>query len=468
MDFLPQRTFTNFNYKNRSPNNKLKLPRIDTAYISFYDYERIRKNAIIPKEDEIHNNERIQKEQEKTKLAKANALKEKIKKINTTPNLKIASNNNYNENDLMIEAKKHLEKNEDCVKQMEKLSLCAKVATIRERQLKEHEMMDDLYKKKEKKLDEMMELERLKELRQQQNREDSRKQLQRDGCMIIIDQIKQKEYERIKQKDIIERERQMIQRQIREMHLEDIRQAEKKRMTNEKAAKEIVESNRINALNKQKKILEEKEEDLRILKYNLEKARKEEEEIKEKKRLRDEKEREIQKLREKQEKANDKLAEMAAIQAKRAYEQNEREIKLKEKNEQLIRQKKIEELKEINERQRKDKKRQLLEIAKKEKEEHDRIIEKNMEDIEKDRRMEEIKKKKIYENKYDLIKLIKMKEEKEKMKNKELQEEGRKEKQMRDDWKLRMENIKQQKIQELKNLGIKRKYIVDLENFKIA
>ena len=468
MDFLPQRTFTNFNYKNRSPNNKLKLPRIDTAYISFYDYERIRKNAIIPKEDEIHNNERIQKEQEKTKLAKANALKEKIKKINTTPNLKIASNNNYNENDLMIEAKKHLEKNEDCVKQMEKLSLCAKVATIRERQLKEHEMMDDLYKKKEKKLDEMMELERLKELRQQQNREDSRKQLQRDGCMIIIDQIKQKEYERIKQKDIIERERQMIQRQIREMHLEDIRQAEKKRMTNEKAAKEIVESNRINALNKQKKILEEKEEDLRILKYNLEKARKEEEEIKEKKRLRDEKEREIQKLREKQEKANDKLAEMAAIQAKRAYEQNEREIKLKEKNEQLIRQKKIEELKEINERQRKDKKRQLMEIAKKEKEEHDRIIEKNMEDIEKDRRMEEIKKKKIYENKYDLIKLIKMKEEKEKMKNKELQEEGRKEKQMRDDWKLRMENIKQQKIQELKNLGIKRKYIVDLENFKIA
>ena len=468
MDFLPQRTFTNFNYKNRSPNNKLKLPRIDTAYISFYDYERIRKNAIIPKEDEIHNNERIQKEQEKTKLAKANALKEKIKKINTTPNLKIASNNNYNENDLMIEAKKHLEKNEDCVKQMEKLSLCAKVATIRERQLKEHEMMDDLYKKKEKKLDEMMELERLKELRQQQNREDNRKQLQRDGCMIIIDQIKQKEYERIKQKDIIERERQMIQRQIREMHLEDIRQAEKKRMTNEKAAKEIVESNRINALNKQKKILEEKEEDLRILKYNLEKARKEEEEIKEKKRLRDEKEREIQKLREKQEKANDKLAEMAAIQAKRAYEQNEREIKLKEKNGQLIRQKKIEELKEINERQRKDKKRQLMEIAKKEKEEHDRIIEKNMEDIEKDRRMEEIKKKKIYENKYDLIKLIKMKEEKEKMKNKELQEEGRKEKQMRDDWKLRMENIKQQKIQELKNLGIKRKYIVDLENFKIA
>ena len=41
MDFLPQRTFTNFNFKNRSPTNKLKLPRIDTAFISYYDYERI-------------------------------------------------------------------------------------------------------------------------------------------------------------------------------------------------------------------------------------------------------------------------------------------------------------------------------------------------------------------------------------------------------------------------------------------
>ena len=468
MDFLPQRTFTNFNFKNRSPTNKLKLPRIDTAFISYYDYERIRKNAIMPKQEEMLNNERIQEEQEKTKIAKAKALKEKIKNTITHPNLQRNFNNNFHENDLMFEAKKHLDKNEDCVKQMEKLSLYAKVATIRERQLKEHEMMDDLYKKKEKKLDEMMELERLKELKQQQNRENHRKQLQRDGCMIIIDQIKQKEYERIKQRDIIEKERQMILRQVKEMQLEDIRQAEQKKLANEKAAKEIVESNRINALNKQKKILEEKEEDLRILKYNIEKAKKEEDEIKEKKRIRDEKEREVQKLREKQEKANDKLAEMAAIQAKRAYEQNEREIKLKEKTEQMIRQKKIEELKEINERQRKEKKKQLMEIAKQEKEEYERILEKNMEEIEKDRRREENKKKKVYENKNDLIKLIRMKEEKERIKNRELQEEGRKEKQLRDDWKLRMENIKKQKIQELKNLGIKRKYIVDLENYKIA
>ena len=159
---------------------------------------------------------------------------------------------------------------------------------------------------------------------------------------------------------------------------------------------------------------------------------------------------------------------MAAIKAKRAYDQSEREIKLKEKNEQIIRQKKIEELKEINEKLRNDKKRQLMEIAKQEKEEQRRIIETNMEEIEKDRRREENKKKKVYENKNDLLKLIKIKEEKEKIKIKEIQEEGRKQKQIMDDWKSRMENIKKQKIQGLKNLGIKPKYIADLENYKIS
>ena len=72
----------------------------------------------------------------------------------------------------------------------------------------------------------------------------------------------------------------------------------------------------------------------------MEKAKKEEEELKEKKRMQEEKEKEVQKLREKQEKAQDKMAELDAIRAKRAYEAGEREARLKEKNE-LIKKKKI-------------------------------------------------------------------------------------------------------------------------------
>jgi len=473
MEQTYQKTYTDFKFKrNNSKKSPIKLPSIDTSYLTFYDYERIRKNAIVPTKEEIFNNQRVQREQESTQLARARALKDKIinydlnqprTKLSDIQRQKIKSDNN-----LLSEAQKALDQNEDCVKEMEKLALYAKVASIRERQLKEHEMMEQMYKKKEEKLDTMMELERLKELKHQQSRENDRKKKQRDGCLIIIDQIKQKEYEKIKQREIIDKEKQIILRQLKELADEDIRQNERKRIANEKTAKEIVESNRINALNKQKKLLEEKEEDLKILKYNLEKAKKEEEELKEKKRIQEEKEKEVQKLREKQEKAQDKQAELDALRAKRAFEQSEREARIKEQNELMLKKKKIEELIESNKRQKLYKQQQLAENAKKEQEEYQRMVKQYLEDNEKERRTEEDKKKKLYENTQDLKKLIKIKEEKERLQSKEKLEDGRKMRQKEDDWRQRMEKIKKQKIQDLKNLGVQPKYIADLERYKIV
>ena len=57
---------------------------------------------------------------------------------------------------------------------------------------------------------------------------------------------------------------------------------------------------------------------------------------------------------------------------------------------------------------------------------------------------------------------------KERLQSREILEDGRKMKQNRDDWRLRMEKIKQQKIQDLKNLGVQQKYIADLEKYKIV
>ena len=79
-----------------------------------------------------------------------------------------------------------------------------------------------------------------------------------------------------------------------------------------------------------------------------------------------------------------------------------------------------------------------------------------------------IRKKKLYENTLDLKKLIKIKEEKERLHSKEKLEDGRKMRQKEDDWRLRMEKIKKQKIQDLKNLGVQQKYIADLERYKIV
>ena len=84
----------------------------------------------------------------------------------------------------------------------------------------------------------------------------------------------------------------------------------------------------------------------------MEKAKKEEEELKEKKRLQEEKEKEVQKLREKQERAADKMTELDALRAKRAAEEAEREARIKEKLEIIKKKKILDELLQSNNKQK--------------------------------------------------------------------------------------------------------------------
>ena len=110
---------------------------------------------------------------------------------------------------------------------------------------------------------------------------------------------------------------------------------------------------------------------------------------------------------------------------------------------------------------------QLAEKAKQEKEEYEKIVKNQLLEMEKERRIEEEKARKRYEYNLDLVKLIQDKEERDRLKGLEKIEEARKNKQMRDDWLRRMEKIKQEKIQKLKDMKIKPSYIADLENFQI-
>ena len=470
--YMHSRTLSDFKTEsNYNKNSKLSLPFIDTAYISFYDYERIKKNAFVPSKEESLNSEKIKNEQESTQLAKARALKEKI--INYDKNKPkyflsdIDKENLIERNKIVSRAKKYLDENEDVVKEMEKLAFYARVATIRNKQKQEHKIIEQNYKKKEEKLDTMMELDRLKNLKSQQDKEKIREKERKEGCLVIIEQMKKKEMDKIKEKEQKEKEQKELVKYLKKLEDEDNLENERKKLMKEKINQEIVESNKISILNKQKKLAEEKEEDLRILKYNMQKAKLEEEKLKEKKRIQEEKEKEVQKLREKQEKAADKMSELDALRAKRAAEEAEREARIKEKNEMIKKRKILEELIQSNNRQKIQKRNQLAEQARQEQAEYERIIKNQLEEMEKEKRIEEERKRMRYENTKDLKKMIKLREEKEKLEAKEVLEEGRKIRQYNDDWKRRMEKIKQEKIQKLKDLNVEPIYIADLERYKI-
>jgi hypothetical protein len=303
---------------------------------------------------------------------------------------------------LLSQAKEMMDEEEDAVKEMNKMVLYAKVATTRDRQKDEQKRICEEYKKQEVKMDLMMELERLKELKFQEEREFVRKDQQRAGALIIVDQIKDRELDRLRQKDQMERERLMMVRQIKELEEEDKRFAEIKKIQAEKLAREVEETNRKAIDTKERRKFEEKELELKIHQYNLEKTKKEEEDQAEKKRVREEKEREVQKLRERQERAQDKQAELDAIRAKRAYEEAERNAREKEKSEILTRNNKVVLMLEANEKQKWDKELKLAEQAKHEEEEYHKIIEKQIRDREGERRKNEDRKQMRFDHNYEL------------------------------------------------------------------
>lgn len=86
----------------------------------------------------------------------------------------------------------------DDVKHMNQMILYSKVVTIRDKQLQENKQLEQEWIEEQKKLDLLMEIERLKSLKVAEEREVVRQQQQRNGALVIIDQIQEREKERIR------------------------------------------------------------------------------------------------------------------------------------------------------------------------------------------------------------------------------------------------------------------------------
>lgn len=222
------------------------------------------------------------------KITLIQAHKERIKEIDKQRSGKgiksdIEKENMQTTNNLLAQAKQMMDEEHDLVKDMNKLVLYSKVATIRDKQLEEKKKIISEYRNQNTKMDLMMEYERLKELKFQEDRERERKELQKQGALIIIDQIKERDIERLRQKENQERERQLIIKQMKDLEDEERRVAELKKTQASKLSKEVAEANNMAIDLKEKRKIEEKELELKIFQYNMDKIKKEEEEMAEKK-----------------------------------------------------------------------------------------------------------------------------------------------------------------------------------------
>lgn len=146
--------------------------------------------------------------------------------------------------------------------------------------------------------------------------------------------MKEKERKRLQEREVDEFEGIEIAKAVR-IAEEAERQVLKDKKNQVARHKMMVrESEHNEGLLKEQKRIDEKQEDDKILKYNMEKTQKEAEFVAEGKRKKDEKERETQRLREMQENATDRQGELDELRAKRAVEQQEREARKKEARDQ--------------------------------------------------------------------------------------------------------------------------------------
>jgi hypothetical protein len=200
----------------------------------------------------------------------------------------------------------------------------------------------------------------------------------------------------------------------------------------------------------------------------VEKAKREQEIIEEQERIMAEKEREVQRLRERQERAKDRQSELDALRAKRAQEAQERVEREKERKEAEKVAKINKELEDARNNQAREKEIRLIIQAKQERDEFERIIMAQKEAAEAERRAEEAKAEIRRQHANQLKTQILTNAEKNSLLERERLEEGRKLRNEIESEKKKLENIRVDKLDGLRNDGVPEKYCADLARKKIS
>merc|ERR1719450_1362573 len=97
---------------------------------------------------------------------------------------------------------------------MNQMMIYSKVVTIRDAQIQEKRMIQAEKEHEERELDMMMEVERLKSVKKHEEREKARLEDQRRGAQVIVEQIKDRQTQRMREEDARDQERAFVLKQI--------------------------------------------------------------------------------------------------------------------------------------------------------------------------------------------------------------------------------------------------------------
>mmetsp|Transcript_36687 Transcript_36687/g.91378 ORF Transcript_36687/g.91378 Transcript_36687/m.91378 type:complete len:514 (-) Transcript_36687:369-1910(-) len=360
-----------------------------------------------------------------------------------------------------------LEEQLDEVKNMNQMILYSKCVTIRDAQLEEKKHIKAEAQEEERRMDLMMEVERMKALDAYEEREKQRATDRKHGAAVLMNQIEERAKEREHQEELRDQDRRQMLAEIQRIKDEEASEVQRKRVAGKKLLEEVAKAN-LEQIDRKKLIIQsERDEEERIAHYIYEKDAREQGELSEKERVAREKELETARLRAQQEKAADHAAELDELRAMRIQEAYEREYREKERG-AAGRQAAINaDLSEARDRQKLLKMKQLSDQARMEQEEFFRIIDaqqqKEEEDVQHAMQTMEIRK----HHKEELQSQIASNDERRDRERREYLEEGDRLRAKLRAEKTKLETIKQRKLDQLGSNGIPTKYRAELARKKI-
>uniref|UniRef100_UPI003AAA80AC cilia- and flagella-associated protein 45 n=1 Tax=Centroberyx gerrardi TaxID=166262 RepID=UPI003AAA80AC len=352
---------------------------------------------------------------------------------------------------------------EDEVKKLNELILGAQCHAVRDTQILERRQIQEQLIEEERRLDAMMELDRRKALETQEQIDELRKQQRISGKQQIINQIEERLEDRLLQDELKEQEGQQMLENLERMQLEELEALERKREEQKRLQHEIMGINAETLRAKEQKREEERLANVRAMDYTRKKMEREAEYEAEQRRIKREKEKEVGRLRALQERAKDYKAEQDELRARRNQEAAEREWRRKEK-EQAEKKGEEEAMLKAARLEQVVRKEHFLSIeAGRERAEFDRLLRAQQQAIAKQQEEEEKQRHKALRHADGVRQQVRERELLAVAKRREIFKEGDRLDEEARQRRLRLDEIKEKKLKELKAAGLPEKYCSEVE-----
>ncbi|XP_078276548.1 cilia- and flagella-associated protein 45 isoform X1 [Rhinoraja longicauda] len=352
---------------------------------------------------------------------------------------------------------------EDEIKKINETIVGARCHAIRDAQILEKEQITKEMLEEERRLDMMMEVDRQKAMKMQDEIERKRKEIGLRAKANIIEQMEEKEKERMLLQEIKALEARDRLKAMERLHQEDLENLQAKHRKQMKTHHEIKEAN--DAVQRLKGEMQEQDRitDQKVREFQEAKQKRETEFDELQKRLRREKAIEVARLQALQERAQDVKAEQDALRAKRSQEAAEREWRRKELEDEQKKAKLNAELKESRSTQIHQKQHFLAVQANKERQEFERVLKVQKEQMAKEQMEEDDRRHGRTKFATDLREQIREKEQKQIAEKAAFFEEGKRLKEEAHQRRVRLDQIKQKKLDELRSVGLPEKYCHQIE-----